>query len=161
MPGYVAKALQRFQHDTLTKTQHQTHSHVPQNYGAKTKYITPLDDAQSLEKEGNKFSIQVTGTFYYYSRSVGGTMLTVPSDISSKQSSPTEHIIKKCKQFLNCTETESDVILVYQANYMILAIHSVAYYLQKPKAQSIVGSHHLFQSILISHPTMVWSGISP
>ena len=34
MPGYVAKALHRFQQNSHPKMQHQPHPYVPPNYGA-------------------------------------------------------------------------------------------------------------------------------
>ena len=63
MPGYMAKELHNLQHNLTSNIQHQLHPHVPQNYEAKTQYTTPLDDSKTLNNEGNKFTIQVTGTF--------------------------------------------------------------------------------------------------
>ncbi len=37
MPGYVKKALDRFQHTKPKKPQHQPHPHIPPNYGATTQ----------------------------------------------------------------------------------------------------------------------------
>ena len=63
--GYVEKWLHRFQHDTPTKMQHQLHPQVPPNYFSKRQRTTPLDDSQTLDKEGNKFITQVTVTLLY------------------------------------------------------------------------------------------------
>ena len=43
MPGYVAKALKRFNHKAPKKVQHQPHPHVPQQYGKCIQYA-PIAD---------------------------------------------------------------------------------------------------------------------
>ena len=60
MPGYVAKLLHHFQHNTTTKMKHQPHPHFPPNYGSKAQYVTPLDYSKPPNKEGNNFIMQVT-----------------------------------------------------------------------------------------------------
>jgi hypothetical protein len=45
MPGYVANALQRFQHPPPRIPQDQPHPHVQKNYGAKVQHAKEPDDA--------------------------------------------------------------------------------------------------------------------
>ena len=44
IPGYVKRALKRFQHE-LHKVQNQPYPHVPPNYGAKVQYAKPKDES--------------------------------------------------------------------------------------------------------------------
>jgi hypothetical protein len=46
-----------------------------------------------------------------------------------------------CKQFLDYMAMQEDVILTYRASNMVLAIHSNASYLSKPKSCSCAGGH--------------------
>ena len=140
MPGYVTKALVRFQHE-LKQLQHSPHPHEAKNYGAKVQYAKPDDDSQPLDKEGKRFVQQVCGTFLYYGRAVDGTMLMPLSAIASDQANPTEATMRKVQQFLDYAATHPDAVLTYKASDMILAVHSDASYLNEPKARSRVGGH--------------------
>jgi len=56
MPGYLAKALQRFNHPTPAKQQNSPHPHVTPNYGAKVQYSTADEDSpHSTRKIPNTF----------------------------------------------------------------------------------------------------------
>ncbi len=46
-----------------------------------------------------------------------------------------------CKQFLDFMATQEDAVLTYRASDMVLAIHSDASYLSKPKSCSRAGGH--------------------
>jgi hypothetical protein len=72
---------------------------------------------------------------------VGGTMLTPQSALASEQAAPTEATMEKCLQFLDYAASQEDAILTYKASDMVLAIHSDASYLSKPKARSQAGGH--------------------
>ncbi len=50
MPGYVTKALKRFQHPPPSKPQNQPHPHIPPKYGAKVQYAEPDDTSPPLNK---------------------------------------------------------------------------------------------------------------
>jgi hypothetical protein len=66
-------------------------------------------------------------------------MLTPLSALASKQAAPTEATMEKCLQFLDYAASQEDAILTYKASNMVLAIHSNASYLSKPKACSQAG----------------------
>jgi hypothetical protein len=66
-------------------------------------------------------------------------MLTPLSSLASEQASPAELTIEKCLQFLDYAATQDNAILTYKTSNMILAIHSNASYLSKPKARSQAG----------------------
>jgi hypothetical protein len=50
MPGYVEKALVRFNQKPPLKPQHQPHPHLPIDYGAKKQISTPEDKSPLLDK---------------------------------------------------------------------------------------------------------------
>jgi hypothetical protein len=141
MPGYVTKALKRFQHPTPSKPQNQPHPHIPPKYGAKVQYNEPEDTSPQLNKEATRFIQEVTGTFLFYARAIDSTMLTALSTLASEQARPTEKTMSKCKQFLDYAASQEDAIVTYKASDMKLAIHSDASYLSEPKARSRAGGH--------------------
>jgi hypothetical protein len=110
-------------------------------YGAKEQFAKLPDDAPPLDKAGKKFIQEVTGVFLYLARAVDGTMLTPLSALASEQSALTEATMEKCLQFLDYAASQEDAILTYNASDMMLAIHSDASYLSKPKARSRAGGH--------------------
>ena len=139
MPGYVGKALERFQHPKPTKPQHQPHPHIPPNYGATTQYATNEDPTPLVGTEQKKFIQQVSGTFMYLARAVDPTILTALTAIASQQSAPTERTLERTRQLLDYLASQEEAIITYRASPMILAAHSDAGYLNEPKARSRAG----------------------
>ena len=86
------------------------------------------------------------GTFLYYGRAVDGTMLTALSAIASEQASPIENTIRKTRTFMNYVATHPDAILTYRKSDILLAVHSDALYLSKPKARSRAVGHFFLAS---------------
>ena len=134
MLTYVTAALKRFNHTYLRKPQHQPYPHVKQIYGATAQYTKDTDTSPPLTPDDKKFIQEVTGTFLYYAQAVDPTMLTALGTIATKQSSPTEQIMQKVKQFLDYACTHPDSIVTYDASDMVLAGHSDASDLSEPKA---------------------------
>lgn len=141
MPGYVQKALKRFDHQRPAKPQHQPHPHLPIEYGAKKQLSTPEDKSPLLDKDKKKFIQEVTGVFLFYARAVDSTMLVALSAIAAEQAAPTENTLRKVNQFLDYAATHPDAAITYKASNMVLAIHSDASYLSEPKARSRAGGH--------------------
>ena len=141
MPGYVDKALIRFNHPRPSKPQHQPHPHLPIVYGAKKQTSQPEDTSPKLNKEQTKFVQEVTGVFLYYARAVDSTMLVALSAIAAEQGNPTENTLAKVKQFLDYAATHPEAVVTYKKSNMVLAVHSDASYLSEPKARSRVGGH--------------------
>ncbi len=54
MPGYVTKALTRFQHPPPVKSQDQPYLHAKPNYGAKTQHATAEDTAPPPQQGGKE-----------------------------------------------------------------------------------------------------------
>ncbi len=63
------------------------------------------------------------------------------SSLASQQANPTEKTTEICKQFLEYMAAQEDAILTYRASNMVLAIHSNASSLSKPKSCSCAGGH--------------------
>jgi hypothetical protein len=134
--GLSRESIKTFSTRGPTKPQNQPYPHIPPKYGAKVQYAEPEDTSPKLNKANKKFIQEVTGTFLYYARAIGSTMLTALSALASEQSDPTEATMKKCKQFLDYADSQEDAVVTYKASDMKLAIHSDASYLSEPKARS-------------------------
>ena len=89
MPGYVAAALHKFQHQPPTKKQDAPHPWNRPIYGAHTQYATPDDDSPLLPPATIIQVEQIFGTFLYYGLAVDPTMLVALSDLSSQQEKAT------------------------------------------------------------------------
>jgi hypothetical protein len=141
MPGYVRKALIRFQHPPPAKRQDQPYPHVKPNYGAKKQYSQEDDDSPALSKAGKKFIQEVCGVFLFLARAVDGGLLPALSSLASQQANPTERTMELCKSFLDFMASQEEAVLTYRASDMVLAIHSDASYLSEPKSRSRAGGH--------------------
>ncbi len=108
------------------KPQHQPHQHAIPTYGATVQYAKLEDTSQRLFPSKKKCIQEVTGTFLYYSRAIGSTMLIALLAIASAQAKPTEDKMSRCKHFLDYAATHQDAILIYKASDMVLVIHSDA-----------------------------------
>jgi hypothetical protein len=63
-------------------------------YGKDNQAPTPSDESPLLDKAGKKCVQQIVGTFLYYARAVGPTIVMALSDLSLQQSAPTENTMK-------------------------------------------------------------------
>ena len=141
MPGYVQKALKRFNHEAPAVPQHSPYPHTKPQYGAKIQYAADPDTSPELGKKEKRFIQQVTGTLLYYARAVDSTLLTALSAIASQQASPTKTTMEKVRQILDYAASQEEAVLTYKASKMILAVHSDAGYLNEPEARSRAGGH--------------------
>ena len=141
MSHAVQKALTRFHHINPTKAHYQPYPHVKVIYGAKAQYEACPKESPRLDKVGTKFIQEVMGVFLFLARAINGRLLPALSALASEQASPTEETMQKCKLFLDCMDTEEEMIITYQASDMVLAVHSNALYLLEPGSQSRVGGH--------------------
>jgi hypothetical protein len=146
MPNYLAKALQRFQHPPPRESTRPAISPCKTklwSQGAVCKaggYFPPLD------KDGKKFLQEVCGVFLFLARGIDGGLLPPLSALALQQSNPTKRTMALCKQFLDYVASQDKAILTYKASNIVLAIHSDASYLSKPKACSRAGGHMFMAS---------------
>jgi len=147
MPGYVAKALKRF---NVIKSKHNTDSpliYTPPHYGVKQQQSpTPDDSSPLLPEDMKKYVQQVVGVFLYYARAIDNTMLTAISKISSTQSAPTEDTLKAIQRLLQYAATWPDAEIVYHASKLIYFIHSDASHLSDTNSRSRSGSYHMLHN---------------
>jgi hypothetical protein len=139
MPGYIERALQRFEHPAPTKPEDSPHDWIKPNYGAHVQLTTPIDTSDSLSAKETKRLQEVIGTILYYARAIDNTMLVALSSLAAAQSKGTKATAKACARLLNYAATHSDAVIRYKASEMILHIHSDASYLSEPHARSRVG----------------------
>ena len=66
MPGYVAKALQRFEHPAPSRNQDSPHAWTKPDYGAKQQLTPPIDDSRHLEASEKLRIQEIVGTLLYY-----------------------------------------------------------------------------------------------
>jgi hypothetical protein len=136
MPGYVERALQRFQHPTPTRAEHSPYHWNKPKYGAKVQYADADDTTPVLDAPEKKRVQEIIGTFLFYARAVDITMLKALGTLSTQQSKPTEATMESIVKFLNYAATHPDAELQYIASDMILWIDSDASYLSEPNARS-------------------------
>ncbi len=139
MPGYVSKALLRFNHKNPEKIQNSPHPHIIPAYGTKIQYANQPDDSPKLDKEGTKYIQQVAGTLLNYGQAVDNTILPALSSIASEQAAPMEQTMAKVKQLLDYCASQEEAIITYNASKMVLASHSNEGYANEKKARSHAG----------------------
>ena len=140
MPGYVKKALHKFQHNTPPKRpQSAPHPWTKPNYGAKVQYAQPEDKSPTLNAAETIRIQSIIGTFLFYARAIDCTMLVALNALAEQQSKPTEQTIQAINQLLDYAVTHPNATIRFHKSGMILHVHSDASYLSEPKARSRVG----------------------
>jgi hypothetical protein len=66
MPGYVAKALHRFQHGLPRKPQDSPYPWTKPDYGCKVQLSPPPDTTTPLDADGKTRLQEIVGTLLYY-----------------------------------------------------------------------------------------------
>jgi hypothetical protein len=116
MPGYIQKALIRFNHKIPDKIQNSPHPHKILQYRAKTQHAKEEDVSPPLPKEETKYIQAVARTLLYYARAVDTTILTALSSITTKQANLTQEKMKRVKQLLDYCATQEDTIITYNVS---------------------------------------------
>ena len=73
MTNYVTKALHKFQHPTLRRSQYAPYQWTRPNDGATKKLATPLDTLLKIPEERKRRIQKIVVTFLYYDRAMGYT----------------------------------------------------------------------------------------
>jgi hypothetical protein len=136
MPGYINKALVRFNHTPPDKPQHQPHPHTVPTYGATIQYAKHIDQSSAATKADQKYIRQVVSILLYCARAVDTTLLVALSSVASAQAAPTEYTMSLIKWLLDYIATQPDAIFTYKKSDMILSIFCDASYLSKAAARS-------------------------
>ena len=139
MPGYIERALLRFQHPLPARPQHSPHAWTAPLFGAQQQLTTAPDTSAPLSPPNLLFLQQVLGTLLFYARAVDNTLLVALNDLASAQSQGTESVLSEVTQLLNYCATHPDAVVRFHASDMVLHIHSDASYLSASKARSRLG----------------------
>ncbi len=107
MPGYIGKALTKYQHLHPTVPQHAPYKTTTIQYGTKVQRVEE-DKSPPLMPEQIKWVQNIVRTLLYYGRAVNATLLTALSAIAAGQSNRTQAVAKACHQLLNYVTTHPD-----------------------------------------------------
>lgn len=128
MPGYIARALQQFDHSPPTQPQHAPHAWIAPQYGARQQFVVP-DVMPVLDLLDKKCVQEVLGTLLYYARAIDCTMLPALGTLATQQATPTMATLTAITQLLNYCATNPEATLRYTASDMVLHVESDASYL--------------------------------
>ena len=140
MPGYVQKALRRFNRLNL-KGANSPITYVAPVYGAFHQEVRPeppsppLTAAETLELQ------EIVGVFLFYARAVDPLMITAINKIGLRQSKPTRLIQAEIERFFQYASRFPDSTLCIRASNMKLTCHSDASYLSEANARSRAGGY--------------------
>ena len=122
MPGYVARALKRF---NITPTK-PVHSPLPYQYpifGQPTQLVV-VDTTPPLDAAGIKWVQEVVGVFLFLARAIDVMSLCALSKLDTQQSAPTENTKSQINHFLRYMSTWSEPSVTFWQSEMILKIDS-------------------------------------
>jgi hypothetical protein len=138
MPGYIQKALARFQHTAPSKPVHAPFPYVEPNYKVRQQ-MTEIDNTQPIDDAERLRLQQVIGVRLYNGRAVDNTTLVSIGTLATAMSKGTEKTMTALVQLLDYVATHPNATVKFRKSDMILHIHSDASYLSEPEAKSRVG----------------------
>lgn len=140
MPGYVEKALARFEFIWNKKPTHSPLKFTPPVYGVKgPQYTSNGEESPETDPATIQHLRQVVGTFLYYAACVDISMQHAIGHLSVQQSSPPVSINQQIHLFLSYAATWPDAHLVYHASDMKLVAYSDASHHSETKSRSRSG----------------------
>ena len=139
MPGYVRKALERFNINPDTaKGANSPAIYEPPDYGAKIQY-DEIEDDRPISAEAKTRIQQIVGVFLFYARAVDPTMLCAVNKLASKQAAPTVDTVTQADRILQYAHRYPNAAVTIRASDMQLRCHSDASYLSEAKSRSRAG----------------------
>jgi hypothetical protein len=114
MPGYVANALSKFQHDNPKHPQDTPSMYGMPVYGAKNQYAT-RDEAPRLTEKQCINVQKVTGSVLYYPRAVDPTFLMPLNDVATEQTKATETSQAPTDHLLDYMASHPDATIIYHS----------------------------------------------
>ena len=85
MPGYIERALHRFQHPTPTKPEHSPHPWQKPTFSAKTQFALFPDATAALDAADKRCVLEVLGTLLFYARAIDSTLLAAIGELATEQ----------------------------------------------------------------------------
>jgi hypothetical protein len=147
MPGYIERALQRFQHPPPARPQHSPHAWQRPDYGKATQYAPTPDTSPPLDAADSKRVQEVLGTLLFYARAVDSTMLAAIGTLAAQQARGTQHTMRGITHLLNYCATHPNAVVRFVASDMILHVESDASYLSEPKARSRAAGYYYLSDL--------------
>ncbi len=135
MPGYINKALTRYQHPkpvslpNMLPTRQSRSSMVHRFRGWKS---TPHNEIKCIQ--------DIISTLLYYVQAVDPTFLATLSAIAARQSNGTRAGADACHQVLDYIATYPNAGIRYKACNMVLSVHTDVSYLSKSGGKSRAAS---------------------
>ena len=151
MPGYIAKALQRFA-PHLSVGAASPATYVPPAYGH-PDLLRVSDSSPTLTSEQKLTLLEIVGSLLYYARGIDVTILTAVNHLASAQADPTVTVMLAATRLLAYCARYPDNALRYHACDMILHIQSDSSYLSRPGARSVAGG--IFYLGNVDQPTII------
>ena len=143
MPGYIERALLRFEHPRCKRPEHTPHRWNAPVYGARQQFDS-VDNTPILDLKQKLHVAEVMGTLLYYARAVDCTMIPAIGTIASQQANPTQRTLADTTRLLNYAATHPNARVRFRRSDMILHVESDASYLSETKARSrFAGFHYL------------------
>jgi len=152
MPGYVEKALARFDHPPPDKPEDAPYPFTEPVYGVKQQLTDPIDDSDPINKEQKLLLQQAIGVFLFYARAIDSTMLVALGTLAAAQNEGTEKTMTALVTFLNYAATHPDAEITFRGSDMLYTLDSDASYLSEPKARSRAGGYHYLGDKQDTHP---------
>jgi hypothetical protein len=119
MPGYINKALMKYQHPKPVSPQHAPYKVALIRYGKLAQRVED-DTAQPLSPKEIKHVQDIIGTLLYYARAVEPTLLATLSAIAECQSIVTRAVVDTCHQLLDYVATHPNAGIQYKAWDMVI-----------------------------------------
>ncbi len=104
MPGYINKALTKYQYPKPVSPQHAPYKAAPIQYGAWVQRVE-VDTTQPLTLKEIKCIQDIIGTLLYYAQAVDPTLLAALSAIAACQSNGIQAVADACHQLLDYVAT--------------------------------------------------------
>jgi hypothetical protein len=152
MPGYIERALARFEHRKPQHQQHSPHPYTQPEFGTKVQFAPLPDNSKILPKKDITKIQEILGTLLYYARAVDSTLLVAISALSSEQTKSTEATMQKITHLLNYCATHPEATVRFHRSDMILHVESDASYLSESKARSRAAGY-FYLSCAPNHPS--------
>ncbi len=144
MPGYISKALTKYQHPKPVTPQHAPYKVALIQYGAWVQRME-VNTTKPLTPKEIKCVQDIIRTLLYYAQAVDPTLLAALSTIVACQSNGTRAVADVCHQLLDYLATHPNADIWYKACNMALSVHMDASYLYYPGGESRA-AHHFYLS---------------
>jgi len=137
MPGYIEKALARFQMTDARKASSPA-IYTPPEYGAKIHFDEVEDDTPITAEEKTRIQ-QIVGVLLFYARAVDPTMLCAVNKLASHQAEPSATTVTQANRILQYAAKYPSASILLKASDMQLRCYSDASYLSEVNSRSRAG----------------------